>query len=687
MQLLTKIFILLFLSITVSAQTFNGFGGAIPDDGTSIQFPITLSGLPLSALDTSYGVESVCINLTHTYDSDLDIWLICPDNSFIELSTGNGGGGQNYTNTCFKDTAISFISSGTAPFTGDYIPESFLYHANNGQNPNGDWKLLIHDTYPFSDAGNLISWSITFGNHPAHPLVFTSSNLPILKINTNGQSIGDTLKIFCSMKIIDNGNGIRNYVTDSVFTFNDSIGIAIRGSSSQTFPKKSFSVETIDSTGVSKNVSLLRMPSENDWILNASYTDKTFMRNVLTCQLAREMGNYGSRTRFVELIVNDQYQGIYVFMEKIKRDANRVNISKMTTADTTGDALTGGYILKIDKFTGTGGIGWTTLYPPTSGGAIPFIQYDYPKATDILPVQENYIHTYVDSFENVLVSSQFADPVNGYAKYLDVSSAIDYFLINELSKNVDGYRLSSYLYKKKDSKGGKLHVGPVWDYDIAWGNANYYNGNITSGWAYQFNFINDPFQPPFWWSRLLQDTTYSNAVRCRWESLRTTILSTTNLFAKVDSMALELNESQQRNFTIWPILGQYIWPNPTPLPPDYPGVVTEMKNWISNRTSWLDANIPGVCRTTGINENNETILNTSPNPISDELKITFSNSYRGNINLQIFNTLGEELLQSSMSKSQQVFNQKINLAQLKAGVYFVKINNGTNVSTKKIIKQ
>ena len=687
MRLLTKIFMLLFISISVSAQTFNGFGGAIPDDGTSIQFPITLSGLPITALDTSYGVESVCINITHTYDSDLDIWLICPDNTYIELSTGNGGNGQNYTNTCLNDTATSFISSAVAPFTGDFIPESYLYHANNGQSPNGDWKLLIHDTYAFADSGSLISWSITFGSHPGHPLVFTSSNLPILKINTNGQSIVDNPKIFCSMKVIDNGVGFRNFVSDSIFTFNDSIGIEVRGSSSQTFPKKSFSVETIDSIGVSKNVSLLGMPSENDWILNASYTDKSFMRNVLSCQLAREMGNYGSRTRFVELVINDQYQGIYIFMEKIKRDANRVNVSKMTTADTIGDALTGGYILKMDKFTGAGGIGWTTLYPPTSGGASPFIQYEYPKAADILPQQENYIHAYVDSFENVLAGSQFADPINGYAKYLAINSAIDYFLINELSKNVDGYRLSSYFYKKKDTKGGKLYMGPVWDYDIAWGNANYYTGDITSGWAYQFNYANDPFQPPFWWDRLLQDSTFNNAVRCRWESLRSTILSTTNLFAKVDSMALELNESQQRNFTVWPILGQYVWPNPLPLPTDYQGVVTEIKNWISNRASWLDANITGVCTTTGINDTKESILNISPNPINDVLQITFSDSYRGNINLQILNALGEELLQSSILKSQQVFNQKINLAQLKAGIYFAKIHSGKTFFTKKLIKQ
>ena len=685
-QLVTLLLIVLLQQISFS-QTFTGGGGAIPDNGNSIEFPISLSALSLAVLDTNFGVETVCINLNHTYDSDLDIWLVCPDSTRIELTTGNGGSGANYTNTCFNDSVFTFINAGNAPFTGNFIPESRLYHANNGQNPNGAWKLFIHDTYPFVDSGTLLSWSITFGNHPYHPLVFSSSNLPIIKIKTNGQTIIDDPKILCSMQIIDNGVGVRNNVSDINYAFYDSIGIEIRGSSSQDFPKKSFSVETIDSTGASKDVSLLGMPSENDWILNANYTDKSFMRNTLSYEISRDMGNYTSRTRNVELMVNGQYQGIYIFMEKIKRDANRVNISKLTSADTTGDALTGGYILKIDKFTGSGGLGWTTLYPPTSGGATPFIQYEYPDSSTILPVQQNYIHAYVDSFENVLHGAQFADPINGYAKYLDVNSAIDNFLINEITKNVDGYRISSFMYKKKDSKGGKLHMGPVWDYDIAWGNANYYNGDVPTGWSYLFPYGSDPSQPPFWWSRLLQDPNYKNAVRCRWDNLRNTILSTANLYAKIDSLALELDESQQRNFTIWPILGQYVWPNPLPLPTDYAGIVTELKTWISNRTTWLDANMPGVCTSIGINESTETNFTTSPNPIVDELKITFSNSFRGNINLQILNALGEELLQSNNTKSQQVFNQKINLAQLNSGVYIIKIISGKNIITNKIIKQ
>jgi len=680
MRIILTIMLLLFLNNLSNAQTFPGTGGAIPDDGTSVEFPITLSGFPAIPLDTTFGVESVCINLNHTYDSDLDIWLICPDNTYIELSTGNGGAGQNYINTCFNDTILNPITAGNAPFTGDFKPESFLYHANNGQNPNGDWKLFIHDTYPFFDTGTLLSWSITFGTHPAHPLVFSSSNLPILKINTNGQSIIDDPKILCSMQVIDNGPGVRNNVADLNYTFSDSIGIEIRGSSSQTFPKSSYSVETIDSTGASKDASILGMPSENDWILSASYTDKSFMRNVLSYQIAREMGNYASRTRYVELVINGLYQGIYVFMEKIKRDANRVSTSKLTIADTTGDALTGGYILKIDKFTGSGGLGWNTLYTPTNGATIPFIQYEYPKSTDILPVQQNYIHAYVDSFENTLYGVQFADPINGYAKYLDVNSAIDNFLINEITKNVDGYRLSSYFYKKKDSKGGKLHIGPVWDYDIAWGNANYYDGDVTSGWAYLFPSNSDPFQVPFWWDRLLQDPTYRNAVRCRWDSLRNTILSTATLYAQVDSMALELNESQQRNFTIWPILGQYVWPNPLPLPTDYAGVVTELKNWISNRTSWLDANMPGVC-TTGLNDINQAMILIAPNPFTSQTTITF-NEEQKNTTIKISDVLGNEIKTTTFLGKQFVIEKE----SMKAGIYFVQsIDQNKNVANMKIV--
>ncbi|MEN9332800.1 MAG: hypothetical protein RLZZ94_1890, partial [Bacteroidota bacterium] len=302
-----------------NAQTFIGGGGPIPDNQTPIFFPLTVTGVPQTALSSNFGIESVCLDITHGYVGDLNIFLIAPDNTYIELTTGNGGGGQNYFNTCLTDLSPNLISAGSAPFTGSFRPESPLYVVNNGLNPNGQWQLYILDSYP-QDAGILNSWSITFGPNTGQPFPFTSSNLPIVKINTMGNSIVDEPKVMANMQIIDNGAGIRNYITDTVYTYDGHIGIEVRGSSSQTFPKKSFGFETWDSAGVEIDTSILGFPKESDWILNANYTDKSFLRNVTPYHLFNQMGRYASRTKYVEVFINNVYAGLYVFMEKVKRD-------------------------------------------------------------------------------------------------------------------------------------------------------------------------------------------------------------------------------------------------------------------------------------------------------------------------------------------------------------------------------
>ena len=178
--------------------------------------------------------------------------------------------------------------------------------------------------------------------------ILQSSNLPIFIINTNGQQIVDEPKITAHMGVIFNGDGNINNVTDSMNAYNGYIGIEIRGSSSQSFPKKQYGVETRDSLGEDLKVSLLGFPEETDWILSAPYNDKTLMRDPVTYKLSNEIGRYASRSRYCEVIINGDYKGVYILFEKIKRDKNRVDVKKISESDTTGDALTGGYIIKIE---------------------------------------------------------------------------------------------------------------------------------------------------------------------------------------------------------------------------------------------------------------------------------------------------------------------------------------------------
>ena len=519
---------------------------------------------------------------------------------------------------------------------------------------------------------------------------FTASNLPIVDINTNGATIYDDPKIPARLKIFNKGIGQRNAITD-VPEFDGYMGIEIRGSSSQSFPKKSFGFESWDAFGNSIDTSFLGMPSESDWILNANYTDKSFLRNVMAYQVWQNLGHYSTRYHFVELILNNQYQGIYIFSEKIKRDKHRVNIAKISITENSGDEVTGGYIFKIDKQTGSGGSGWTSSYQPSvnSGGQHIFFQYEYPKDVDITTQQKSYLQGKVYEFETALKSGNFTDTLNGFRKYAVENTFIDYFLVNELSKNVDGYRLSTYINKERDSKGGKIRMGPVWDYDLAWHNADYCEGDITSGWAYQFPCSDDYWQVPFWWSRLLEDPRYKNNLACRWQNLRQTTLSNAWFDHYIDSISGQLMEAQERNFTQWPILGIYVWPNPWPYATTYSSEVYNLKTWMHNRLSWLDSNIPGNCDVSyGIPETEaEKIFSVYPNPVTDYLNIEFKTSDKNLIGIMIINQQGIILKNiKTTAQSYGKWAESMDISSYKPGVYLLRVTIDGNLFTKRFIK-
>jgi len=683
MKKLLLVFSLSLSTIITSAQTYsNTTGGTIPDAGAIVSFPITVSGLSPSTIDTIFGLETVCFTINHTYDADLSISLQAPDGTIVDLSVANGGGGQNYTNTCLNSSASLSIVNASPPFTGTYIPQGFIGTMNNGQIGNGTWNLLVQDVAAL-DSGTVIECSITFGNNPAHPFTFTSSDIPLVVINTFNQSIPDEPKINAHMGIIYNGPGVRNYLTDPFNNYSGNIGIEIHGSSSQMFPQKAYGLETRDAGGSNYDTIILGMPPEHDWILYAPYDDKTCMRNVLTYQIANLTGHYAPRTKFCELVINQQYQGIYVMMEKIKRDSNRVNISNLNPGDTTGMQLTGGYIVKIDRIDGPGSY-WTSNYQSSISTDINFV-YVYPKPGDINTPQMNYIKSCVDSFEYVLNSANFADPVNGCRKFADENSFIDYFILNEVSRNVDAYRLSTFLYKNKNTHGGKLVAGPAWDYNLGWWNANYCDGDLSTGWAYQYNTVcGGTWGVPFWWDKFLQDPAYTADLKCRWLSLRQNVLSIPSLDHFIDSVAAYLNESKTRHFQIWPILGVYTWPNPTPLATDYAGEITNMKNWIYDRITWLDANMPGVC---DLNINTNSLADNSvqiyPNPFKNSTTISFSNEQE-NTTITVVDVVGNKISSTKFSGRELVLEK----GNMQAGVYFVQIiDEMGNVCNKKIIAQ
>ncbi|MFM9944357.1 MAG: CotH kinase family protein, partial [Bacteroidia bacterium] len=564
------------------SQTFTGYGGKIKDDRSKNFYKQIVSGIT-STMNPTFGLMGVNINIKHNYDADLDVFLIAPDNTVIELTTGNGGSGKNYDNCLFNNNSGTKISAGKAPFSSVYKPEGSLGILNNGSmNPNGNWQLLIVDTKQNKDTGSLVNWSLIFSNSPSKIESFIKSNLPLMLINTHGKTIMDEPKIWAEMRIISNSNNV-NAVSDSAKFFKYGITIEGRGSSSQSFPKKPYGFSTVMKNQADTNVSLLGLPQENDWVLNATYNDKSLMRDVLAYEMARRTGRYATRYRYCELFINGNYEGIYLLMEKIKQDKNRVDISKLEPKDSTGNALTGGYILKIDKTTGSNHGGFT------SNGV--YFQYDDPNGEDMVKQQLNYIQSFIGKFETALQSSGFQHPSTGWRQYADPSTFIDLSIINEISKNVDGYRLSTYLFKDRDSKGGKLKMGPVWDFNLAWNNADYNQSSDPKGWE-----IDLSGGAPFWWKKFRQDTTYVKDYYCRWNQLRQSTLSLYSINKFIDSTYKVLEEASYRNFARWPVFGIYIWPNPQPLSYSMKEEVDSLKSWIRYRCDWMDSELAMDCK-------------------------------------------------------------------------------------------
>ncbi len=379
---------------------------------------------------------------------------------------------------------------------------------------------------------------------------FKSSNLPIVIIETaNGNEIKNEPKVFGSMKILSNTRGERNLLSDKsnsdAISFEGIIAIEIRGSSSQTLPKKQYLFTTYDTEGDKEDVSLLGMPRENDWILNGLAFDPSLMRDYLSYELYRHMGEYASRGQYCEVIINGDYRGLYILMEKLKADNNRINIRRIDEDDLDGDNLTGGYITKLDKIEGSDVVGWST--PNYLGGQSNFV-HEFPKPGDINVNQHRYIKGIFDDLSQTAQDGN-SDIMDGYPSVIDIPSFLNFILINELSANVDAYEFSTYFHKDKN---GKLRAGPIWDHNLTFGNDLTqwgFNRSFTNVWQ----FDNGDNVGPMFWKDLFDDEVFRCHLSRRWSELTSSggALSEEHIFGLIDSIHTEISEASVREKVRW----------------------------------------------------------------------------------------------------------------------------------------
>ena len=410
--------------------------------------------------------------------------------------------------------------------------------------------------------------------------ILTDSNLPIVVIETDGGvPIPDEPRVMGTMKIIWHQDGSRNYLSDinnpAYLNYDGRISIEVRGSTSQQFfDKKPYGLTTLQADNVTNNnVSLLGMPKENDWILNSLAFDQTGLRDVLSYELFERLGQYAVRRVYCEVMVNGDYKGLYVFMEKIKVDDDRVNIAKMDDSCNNYPEVSGGYITKADKPNGDPvawsmeeyGYGWWPYYTD-------FIHH-YPKPENVTLAQNDYIH---GVFTNLAtVANRHDTSISaGIPSVIDIPSFVDFMLVAEYSSNVDVYSLSTFFHKDRN---GKLRAGPVWDYNLTYGYDAFGSRSRYDVW--QFN--NQDNNGPKFWRDLFNTDLYRCYLARRWFEQTAPGMPLNYEFVsnRMDEIEALITEAIGRDNQRWHNMTQHDqW-------------MGDMKNWIQLRINWLNQNI------------------------------------------------------------------------------------------------
>lgn len=252
-------------------------------------------------------------------------------------------------------------------------------------------------------------------------------------------------------------------------------------------------------------------------------------------------------------------------------------------------------------------------------------------------------------------------------------SLIDYFLINELGNNVDAYRLSTFFYKDKNSVDSLFHFGPLWDFNLAFGNADYCGGQSVEGWAY----LNSGYcsNTPLWWERLQEDTTFQNEVRCRYDALRKTTLSVSSIFNYLDSMSMDMGAGIDRNYDKWPILGMYVWPNAF-IGQTYDQEMNYLKQWLMGRLQWLDTNLPGACSPiSDVRDVTDLDFTILPNPANQTVSIMCPPAGNGPVLLTLTSGNGIRWFEKKVLDAKE----DLDLSACPEGLYYITLTTPQGV--------
>jgi hypothetical protein len=416
--------------------------------------------------------------------------------------------------------------------------------------------------------------------------------LPVFMIDVRGAQIASNGETPGVLKVIEHHDGSLKNLASRPASLESAVSLELHGDTSAGLAKKSYRLELVDRNQKDHDLPLLGLPAGSDWVLHSCGYDPICLRNSLVYALAQQFGHYAPRTRFVELVLDNEYQGLYVLIERVRRDRNRVNLPRPSARGAEGD-ITGGYIFKTDL--GEGNPGDRVSRDWVSSVSQTVYSYYYPRFDAITAAQKAYLQDHVSRFEAVMRGPGWNDARTGYRQWIDVPSWVDFALLQELSMNPDAYFKSVYLQKWPRAMGDKIAVGPLWDFDLAFGVAEFRDARNTQGWAHTMNrfggervLYDPPGKIPYvpeYWERLWTDEAFQRDLKCRWQELRNGPLRDDALNGMIDGWLDELSVALPRDAARWSELPKNA----------YSGGEESLKNFLGKRLAWMDANLPGTC--------------------------------------------------------------------------------------------
>ena len=410
-----------------------------------------------------------------------------------------------------------------------------------------------------------------------------TSHLPIVLIHTFESGPLDsygTEHVPAALQVLPPTSGTSRIVGRAALDAR--IGIHVRGETSRNFPKKQYAMELrADADDTDGDQPMLGLPSNADWVLSDPIVyDRALIRNALAFELSNRIGRYAPRTRFAEVFLVDDggdvraghFLGFFTLIEKIDRDPERVNVSRLPEAAASLPAMTGGFILRIDKGA------------PDFNAAGRWLQFVYPDPEDMISLERrpqlDFIRAFIDGFGQAASAANFTHPSTGqhYSEFIDVDAWIDHHIINALTKNVDGLRFSAYFHKER---GGRLTAGPVWDFDRSLGTPYDPRTSEPEEWNQTWN-ATDYFNEG-WWRLLFRDPDFRSRYRTRFTALLNGEFSADRLDRIVDGMASAVGDAADRNFRRW-----------TQLPPrdnSHAAEIALLKDFLRRRVAWIKAEL------------------------------------------------------------------------------------------------